>query len=297
MTDSAPSPAPVAPAISDDLAALLDLDPADRLQAEMLMAAAHSPEVRAALGVLRQRLGTFPVSPPQSQPAQEVWICALLLFAPELAAWHAGRSVDPAITAATLADFGRQFRLHRTTYGVFGLETWSWLTFHCGGGLFQLGRLHFLLRPLTADEPRPAGADAGDWVLDVHIPPIGPLLPPSVDDAFRQAAAFFPEHFPGQPVDLTVCYSWLLDPYLSQHLPGSNMALFQQSFERYGPDEPRQGDALYFVFRIRGQVDLDRLPRDTSLQRLVLDRIAAGGVWQACYGWRALRSSAARPGR
>ncbi len=288
MSDPSPRNATVTPAISDDLAALLDLDPADRAQAEILMAAAHSPEVLAALGQLRRRLGTFPAHPPEGEAAPEVWICALLLFAPELAAWHAGRSVDPAITAATLADFGRQFRLHRITHGVFGLETWGWLTWHCGGGLYHLGRLHFLLRPLSPGEPLPPDTHPGDWVLDVHIPPTGSLRPELVDDAFSEAATFFPAHFPGQPVSRGVCYSWLLDPYLSEHLPGSNMAQFQQSFQRYGPDEPRQKDALYFVFRTRDQDHLDHLPRDTALQRLVLDRIAAGGVWQACYGWRTL---------
>jgi hypothetical protein len=287
MTDSLRLNATVGPAISDDLAALLDLDPADRAQAEILMAAAASPEVQAALGLLRMRLGAFPAHPPEDRSAPEVWICALLLFAPELAAWHADRSVDAAITAATLADFGRQFRLHRVTHGVFGLETWGWLTWHCGGGLYQLGRLHFLLRRLSSGEPLPPGADDGNWVLDVHIPPIGPLLPELVDDAFRQAAAFFPAHFPGRPASAVVCFSWLLDPFLAEHLPAGNIAQFQQCFRPYGAAESRPQDALYFVFRTREQDGLPRLPRRTSLQRLVLDRIASGGVWQACYGWRA----------
>ena len=87
MTDPVSRTVAGVPAISDGLAGLLDLDPADRAQAEILMAAAHSPEVRAALGVLRQRLGTFPVHPPETELAPEVWICALLLSrAPALTA-------------------------------------------------------------------------------------------------------------------------------------------------------------------------------------------------------------------
>ncbi|MET3807526.1 hypothetical protein ABIB25_004552 [Nakamurella sp. UYEF19] len=273
--------------ISDDVATLLDLDPLDRQGAEaLLQQSIGSPGVAEALGVLEARLGTFPSGPPTSELAQDVWICAMVLFAPRVQQWHLGQSVDDEISRATLADVGRQFRLHRITHGEFGLETWWWLSNHLAGGCFELGRLHVILRRLSPGEPSPPRNP--QWILDVHIPPTGPLTHAAVESSFAQAIPFFRRHFPDRPADTAVCFSWLLDPYLAEHLPTSNIARFQQLFHRHGEDRPSQKDAIYFVFRTRNLDDLDRLPRDTALQRLVLDRIAAGGTWQCCHGFRHL---------
>jgi hypothetical protein len=62
-------------------------------------------------------------------------------------------------------------------------------------------------------------------------------------------------------------------------LPGSNIAAFQQ---RWALDErvaEGDADALFFTFARRSPVDTATLPRDTSLQRAVLDRLAAGEHW------------------
>ena len=47
---------------------------------------------------------------------------------------------------------------------------------------------------------------------------------------------------------------------------------------------PGDEDALFFTFARRGPVDLDALPRDTTLQRVILDRLQAGGHWQVRQG-------------
>ena len=287
-------PAPVDPAsraagtIPAAFAALLDLDEADRQDAgRLLVRSGHTAPVDAALTLLRQRLGTFPARwAPDGGLGQDAWICAILKFVPELAAWHAARSIDPAVTAASLADVGRQFRLHRVTHRRFGLETWDWLTLMLSGSLFQLGRLQFALRDTTGDPVLPPGT--GDWVLDVHIPPTGPLRRAEVEESFAQAAAFFRQHFADRPTQVAVCCSWLLDPYLLEALPGSNIAGFQELFRPYGEPRPSRDDVLYFVFRVRDGAALDQLPRDTALQRVVLDRLCSGGKWVACHGFRRL---------
>ena len=278
--------------IPDRLAALLDLDPADRRDADALLRAsatsdASAASVRAALAVLDARLGAFPAGPAGYDSPDTAEICAVLRFAQRAADWHVEHGVDPSITAATLADVGRHFRLHRQTHDVFGLETGWFLSWHLAGSLYQLGRLQFALRPPAAGETLPPGEP--QWLLDIHIPQTGPLLPTSVDAALRQAVEFFGSHFPDRPVRTALCSSWLLDPYLLEHLPpDANISRFQSRFEPYRESRPAQGDAIYFVFRTRSLADLDRLPRETSLQRLVLDRIADGGTWRSYRGYLAL---------
>ena len=139
------------------------------------------------------------------------------------------------------------------------------------------------------------------------------------ESPFARAAAFFPTHFPDRPVTDFWCRSWLLDPALAAALdPASNMARFQARWRLYGEPMPGDEDALFFTFARRGEVDLatlprqhlgrpgpagrgprrraqagdrtgDRgrvrevdlatLPRDTTLQRVVADRLRAGGHW------------------
>ena len=183
--------------------------------------------------------------------------------------------------------FGRVLDLNHAVHGRFGAEVHRWLGWHWAGSLYQLGRLQYALRQDT--EPHGdsiPGVEADEWLLDVHIPDTGPLPPATVDESLDAARAFFAEHFPDKPVRTAICASWLLDPYLLEHLPpGSNIVRLAMRFTPYGEPRDVPGDAVYFTFRTRDMEHLDRLPRDTTLQRVVLDRIAAGGTWQLGYGF------------
>jgi hypothetical protein len=62
------------------------------------------------------------------------------------------------------------------------------------------------------------------------------------------------------------------------------MALFQRRWTLVG--EPGNGDedAVFFTFARRPPVDLASLPRDTTLQRAILDRLADGDHWHVRNG-------------
>lgn len=195
-------------------------------------------------------------------------LLALLVTAPEVADWHAGRGIPADVSAATLAELGQQVWVHRLTYGTFGLHTHGWLTLPWSGALYWLGRLQFNLEP-----------DGDGWVLSTHIPRSGPLAPEGVDSAFAAARDFFAAYFPEYPARAFVCTSWLLDPALAEDLPGTNLAAFQRRWSLTGVRHPGEADVLFFVFSRRDPTDLDALPRDTALQRAVLDRLADGRGW------------------
>lgn len=258
-----------------ELFVLLDIAGDDAGPCAALLDSPAGPGVDRAVAALRDRLGTFPSGPAKARGTTELdWIEALLRFAPELQEFHASHGIAPELTAAILADMGLQLRINRRVHGAFGLDTWSWLTLHMAGNMFRLGRLQY---HLIREEP------AGQWLLGVHIPEDGGLSSAMVDGSLAMAKEFFARCFPDKPVTVATCDSWMLDPYLAAKLPESNIACFARRFtvDRC-TDEPT--DAVYFTFRQRGLTDLDKLPRETSLQRVVLERIDDGGTWQIGHG-------------
>ena len=57
------------------------------------------------------------------------------------------------------------------------------------------------------------------------------------------------------------------------------MALFQRRWTLAGEPGDGDEDAVFFTFARRPPVDLASLPRDTTLQRAILDRLADGEHW------------------
>jgi hypothetical protein len=199
-------------------------------------------------------------------------LLALVASAGAVGRFHAARGLSPEDSASGLRDLGQQVAVHRRTYGEFGLHTQGWLVGVWSGAYFWLGRLAFNLM-----------RDEGRWVIDTHIPESGPLTPAAVDESFARAEALYARHFADHPATELHCRSWLLDPYLAEALPAdSNLVRFQQRWELYGEPEPGDHDAVFFVFRRRDVRAADRrlLPRDTSLQRAVLDRVGSERPWQ-----------------
>ncbi|MGO4147556.1 acyltransferase domain-containing protein [Paenarthrobacter sp. YAF11_1] len=264
---------------------LLDITGDDAEECAALLATPPGEAVLGAMATMQERLGSFPLDSIQEDHAVEtVWIEALLRFSPTVHAYHLRLGISPDVSAASLSDVGLQLRINRRVHGRFGLDTWGWLTLHMAGNLFRLGRLQFHLVRSPEDTAQ-AGTSTADqrWVLGVHIPEDGGLSPALVDASLAEARLFFARYFPDKPAAVATCDSWMLDPYLADRLPESNIASFARRFtlDRCS-DAPT--DAVYFTFRQRGLQDMDRLPRDTSLQRVVLERIDDGGTWQLGHG-------------
>ncbi len=62
------------------------------------------------------------------------------------------------------------------------------------------------------------------------------------------------------------------------------MARFQGLWRLRDDGRPADADALFFTFNRRGDVDLDTLPQDTTLQRLIVKRLRAGEHWRIYSG-------------
>jgi len=124
-------------------------------------------------------------------------------------------------------------------------------------------------------------AGPGDWFLDLHIPAGGNMTPEVCADSFKRAFAFFDSHFPQTRAEAIICFSWMFNPALEKILPrDSNLVrLLREVFLFPEPRHPRDG--FFFLFGEKGEsAALSDLPRDTSLQRAVLDYINAGNPWR-----------------
>ena len=211
------------------------------------------------------------------QGREDLALLALLAAVPAVRAEHARRRVPDEISWRSLGDLGQQVAVNRLTHGHFGLDTYGWMRVAWSGGLMWLGRLQLVPKPTTAG-----------WVLDVHIPRSGPLTPVAVDDTFEAAVPFFRRHFPEYPPVAFSCTSWLLDPVLTELLPGSNLARFQQRWTLAGSGYRADESVLYFAFASRVEpdapIDLDTLQPTTTLQRAVVDRLRAGEHWTVWSG-------------
>ena len=218
----------------------------------------------------------WPVLPlSDGPPARCVYLPAFLATVPQIRALHLERGVPDDVSWATLADLGRQMAVHRRTFGVIGTDTQWWTAIAWNGSLLDLGRLQ--IEWLTPD------------TVGLHIPESGPLTPAAVDASLDRARASWSSWSVTKPVKAE-CVSWLLDPQLAEFLPPeSNMIRFQRRFtldEEPGP--PADQSALYFVFRRRDVPlpgGLAGLPRDTGLQRGIIDLLAGGGHWHFRRGW------------
>lgn len=212
--------------------------------------------------------------------------------------YHRSLGIPEEISQATLADLGRNVRVHRKREGVGGLGVMWWLMLHFRGVIYQLGRLQFEFQHAGSEiaaSMREHGIDADDGthVLSVHIPDfMGPMDHDACTKSFRQAIQFFPAYFPDWSVEYGVCHSWLLDPQLQNILkPQSNIIRFQNRFALAAGSHDSSDTVMQFVFG-RHVRDIDTITPQTSLERGVIDHLKSGKEWKACAGWLNLSKAA-----
>ncbi|MEV4513244.1 acyltransferase domain-containing protein [Dactylosporangium sp. NPDC049525] len=227
-----------------------------------------------------------PLPPSFGAAGRLLAVFVAVAVAPHTVRHNSALGIAPAVTYRSLADVGRQVAKHRRRYGVAGVLTPYWLGNALRGQLFELGRLQFQRAVLDTRTGAAAG-HPGRLCLDLHIPDFrGPLTPSACDRSIDAAHAFFATHFPAEKPAVATCHSWLLDRHLAARLPpGSNITAFQRRFtSAYDAETPTDADLLDFVFD-DPTLPLDQLPRDTTLRRVVLDHLSAGGHWYEGNGW------------
>lgn len=210
---------------------------------------------------------------------------------PQVQRYFRAHGIPEEIVQATLADLGRNVRVHRKREGIGGLGVAFWLTLHFRGMIYQLGRLQFE-RTILGERGAGGAAAPGlpakpeDHVLSLHIPDFcGPMTPEACDDSIARAHEFFPRYFPEEHVLAGVCSSWLLDPQLKQYLsPESNIIRFQDRFQLMPGGYNVNNSIVQFVFGPTLKSPSE-LPKRSTLERAVATHLEAGKDWEGRFGW------------
>ena len=215
---------------------------------------------------------------------------------PFVRAYHQSLGIPDSITQATVADLGRNVRVHRKREGVGGLGVMWWLMLHFRGVIFQLGRLQFEMQHAGSEiaaSMREHGIEAREPTnaLSIHIPDfMGPMDHHACSESIARAATFFPSYFPNWPVHHGYCNSWLLDPQLKTILrPTSNIILFQNRFTLADESWEANETVMQFVFG-RHLRDIDTINPQSSLECGVVEHLKNGKDWKARVGWLTLSS-------
>ena len=121
---------------------------------------------------------------------------------------------------------------------------------------------------------------AGDPVIDIHIPAIGPMTVEACADSASRAVEFMQKFFPELKHRAFVCESWLLDNQFEQILsPESNILLFQRAGYLY--PYPHKSEAVSRIFGENAEnLGIDSLPQKSSLQKAAADFLIKGGTFR-----------------
>lgn len=293
---------------------LVDIDVARELmefcsvqpdEADAMLAARPDPDrgdwwhlLRGAVAELRQLMdrplppqgyAAWPVVPEAAGPVgMFVYAWALLTVVPDLLEVHRRRGIAEAVTRDTVAALGGVMAAHFEVTGVRGVglfPLWGPPQRVCGVD-YTIGRHDFTRAEMAF------GDGVAGYVLQVHVPPSGPLIESDSEASIVRARRFFAEHYPNQPISGLVCKSWILDPQLADYLaPESNLIQFQRGFQlipHVPLDDESEGDremmrlGLQLMVPADGPLtdaDLDRIPTTTTLHRAFVDHLRKGGHW------------------
>lgn len=224
---------------------------------------------------------------------------ALLAVAPDLVAVHRRRGVPESVTRNAVNDLGGVMDSHHEVTGLRGVglfPLWGPPQSFCGVN-FAIGR-HSFTRSVIGLGDGPAG-----YVLQVHIPPTGPLLEHESKASIDEALAFFAAYYPEEPISALVCTSWMMDPQLDRYLrPSSNIVRFKDRWSlipHIPLDDASEGDRelMSLGLQIRtpdsgalAEEHLARIPQDTTLQRAFVQHVRDGHHWYKRTGIRWLLS-------
>jgi hypothetical protein len=209
-----------------------------------------------------------------------------------------GGGCPPDVVDTTMTVMPRHVTVHERKRGSVGFEPGWWLLPILRGEMVQIGSLQFHrvnlgvgnLSPepwYSSEESRARGVGFrhGDPSVGIHIPNGTALAPSDLDATFTRARDVLGVMWPVEQRRLATCQTWLLDDQLKDFLdPDSNIMRFQRRFTLLDGWYDNDEETIGFIFQKVGVAWAD-LPRDTTLQRGVIDLLERGGHWRARPGW------------
>ena len=196
--------------------------------------------------------------------------------------------IDDEIFYSSMDDFAISSRQGVDRIGVYGIPRTPdrpWQRLILDMKIFRLGRLQFELYNSPCDVKfNDVEIKKDEPCINVHIPGYAPLKEETCEKSYELAREFFKKYF-GFEKCVFVCHSWLLAPWLSESLSeNSGIVRFQSKYKIVETTEDASGTILY-VFA-KEQENPENYPEDTTLQRLVKERILKSEPLQMSLGFR-----------
>jgi len=146
----------------------------------------------------------------------------------------------------------------------------------------------FPINPQGFVEKDPVILPEGDWecvlekgvpILEMHIPAGERITLEICAESFREAKKFYQRYYPAPAVRAIISSSWMFSPILKQLLPAdTNLVRFMRELYLC-PTNSRSRSGPWFIF-LQEPFDPTTAPRETSLQRAILDHLQAGNFWR-----------------
>jgi hypothetical protein len=175
------------------------------------------------------------------------------------------RGISKQIYTDTLGCFSRFVREYYESFGCYGFDREWWTVRELTLKEFRLGELEYEM--VEEDDQR---------LISIHIPSDAKLDNQKCRESYRKAKSFFAEYVGDYAEAEYFCDSWLLSPNLKEVLSEtSNIISFQEDFILDSFD-PEARDYMLWVFK-NGDLSLDEVPQNTSLQRKMKEYLMNGG--------------------
>jgi hypothetical protein len=137
------------------------------------------------------------------------------------------------------------------------------------------------------------GFRKGDPALGLHVPASYPLTPQACTESLKRISSAFASVYPGEPLRIATCTSWLLDDQLAECLPeDANILSFQRRFTLVPGAREDDEAILRFVFGADRPKNFDELPQQNTLEGAVVSHLRKGRHWRMRTGWLELASEA-----
>lgn len=196
--------------------------------------------------------------------------------------------ISDEIFFSSMDDFATASHYGFDRIGVYGIprfpdRPWHRLIFE--NKIYRLGRLQFELFESPVDaECDGVKIKKGETCINVHIPGYAPLCEEDCEKSYSLAREFFKKYYNIEKC-FFFCHSWLLAPWLSEALSEkSGIVRFGGKYKIYDTEEDTT-DTILYVFSKKCENPKD-YPEDTTLQKLIKERLLKGLPLQVSKGFR-----------
>lgn len=209
-----------------------------------------------------------------------VSLLMFLIMAEKLLERYKERGFSEELWLHSLRDLRYKIYECRNVHGVNGSFVSWWFPGFYKLTRFAFCRLQFEIVYLPADYT--VGGKVlkkGSKAINMHIPNTGTKLAhDEVLESYKQAAEWFKGEFEGEPI-VFVCNSWLLSPWHKEVLPATaNLVQFFDDFKLVDTYNYSNYNHLWLLFNKVITEDTAKLPQDSTLRRLYVERMKKGEV-------------------